>query len=117
VATTSANPGAELKIYDTSSQPLDQVLAQVQQDGASIVVGPLLKNNVEELMKSNTTLNVLALNQPEQVQNRANICYFALSRKMKPAMRRAIFTSRVNSAAAAHPAQHAGRSRGQCLCR
>ncbi|MFB0859602.1 penicillin-binding protein activator [Enterobacter cloacae] len=79
VATTSANPAAELKIYDTSSQPLDQVLAQVQQDGASIVVGPLLKNNVEELMKSNTALNVLALNQPEQVQNRANICYFALS--------------------------------------
>ena len=79
VAATTANPGAELKIYDTSSQPLDQVLAQVQQDGASIVVGPLLKNNVEELMKSNTSLNVLALNQPEQVQNRANICYFALS--------------------------------------
>ncbi|MHC3777642.1 penicillin-binding protein activator [Enterobacter hormaechei] len=79
VDTTSANPGAELKIYDTSAQPLDQVLAQVQQDGASIVVGPLLKNNVEALMKSNTTLNVLALNQPEQVQNRANICYFALS--------------------------------------
>ncbi|HFV9256294.1 TPA: penicillin-binding protein activator [Enterobacter hormaechei subsp. steigerwaltii] len=79
VVTTSAYPGAELKIYDTSAQPLDQVLAQVQQDGASIVVGPLLKNNVEALMKSNTTLNVLALNQPEQVQNRANICYFALS--------------------------------------
>ena len=79
VATTSAYPGAELKIDDTSAQPLDQVLAQVQQDGASIVVGPLLKNNVEALMKSNTTLNVLALNQPEQVQNRANICYFALS--------------------------------------
>ena len=79
VASAPANPGAELKIYDTSSLPLDQVLAQVQQDGASIVVGPLLKNNVEELMKSNTSLNVLALNQPEQVQNRANICYFALS--------------------------------------
>ena len=79
IAATTANPSAELKIYDTSSQPLDQVLAQVQQDGASIVVGPLLKNNVEELMKSNTSLNVLALNQPEQVQNRANICYFALS--------------------------------------
>jgi len=74
-----ANPAAEVKVYDTSSQPLDQVLNQVQQDGASIVVGPLLKNNVEELMKSNTTLNVLALNQPEQVQNRPNVCYFALS--------------------------------------
>ncbi|MBV7558751.1 penicillin-binding protein activator [Enterobacter sp. ENT02] len=79
VATTSANPSAELKIYDTTAQPLDQVLAQVQKDGASIVVGPLLKNDVETLIKSNTTLNVLALNQPENVQNRANICYFALS--------------------------------------
>ena len=79
VATTSANPSAELKIYDTTDQPLDQVLAQVQKDGASIVVGPLLKNDVETLIKSNTTLNVLALNQPENVQNRANICYFALS--------------------------------------
>lgn len=74
-----ANPSAELKIYDTSSQPLNQILAQVQQDGASIVVGPLLKNNVEELMKSSTPLNVLALNQPEAVQNLANVCYFALS--------------------------------------
>lgn len=51
----------------------------MQQDGASIVVGPLLKNNVEELMKSSTPLNVLALNQPEAVQNPANVCYFALS--------------------------------------
>ncbi|EPJ9673851.1 TPA: penicillin-binding protein activator [Citrobacter freundii] len=80
-ATTSAaaNPSTELKIYDTSAQPLDQILTQVQQDGASIVVGPLLKNNVDELVKSNTPLNVLALNQPESVQSRANICYFALS--------------------------------------
>ncbi|MFE4112902.1 penicillin-binding protein activator [Kosakonia sp. YIM B13611] len=79
VTGTPANPGAELKVYDTSAQPMDQILNQVQQDGASIVVGPLLKNNVEELMRSNTSLNVLALNQPEHVENRANICYFALS--------------------------------------
>ena len=43
------------------------------------MVGPLLKNNVEELLKSNTPLNVLALNQPENIENRVNICYFALS--------------------------------------
>ena len=78
-ASAAANPSAELKIYDTSAQPLDQILTQAQQDGASIVVGPLLKNNVDELIKSNTPLNVLALNQPESVQSRANICYFALS--------------------------------------
>ncbi|KNC12200.1 penicillin-binding protein [Klebsiella sp. RIT-PI-d] len=76
---TPANPSAELKVYDTTSQPLSQILAQVQQDGASIVVGPLLKNDVDEMVKSNTSLSVLALNQPEAVENRPNICYFALS--------------------------------------
>lgn len=79
VTATAANPSAELKIYDTTTAPLSQLLAQAQQDGASIVVGPLLKNNVDELAKSNTNLNVLALNQPENVENRPNICYFALS--------------------------------------
>lgn len=78
-ASTPANPSAELKVYDTSAQPLNQILNQVQQDGASIVVGPLLKDKVDEVIRSNTPLNVLALNQPESVQNRANICYFALS--------------------------------------
>ena len=79
VASVAANPSAELKIYDTSTQPLNQILAQAQQDGVSLVVGPLLKNNVDELLKSNTSLNVLALNQPEAVKNQVNICYFALS--------------------------------------
>ena len=117
MATTSANPGAELKIYDTSAQPLDQVLAQVQQDRASIVVGPLLKNNVEALMKSNTTLNVLALNQPEQVQNRANICYFALSPEDEARdAARHIHEQGKAGAAAADPTQHAGRSRCQRVC-
>ena len=79
VSATPANPAAELKIYDTTTQPMSQLLAQVQQDGATIVVGPLLKDNVEQVIKSNTSLNVLALNQPEKIESRANICYFALS--------------------------------------
>lgn len=79
VTATPATPSAELKIYDTTTQPMSQLLAQVQQDGATIVVGPLLKDNVEDVIKSNTSLNVLALNQPEKVESRANICYFALS--------------------------------------
>jgi outer membrane PBP1 activator LpoA protein len=78
VVATAANPSAELKIYDTTSQPIGQLLAQAQQDGATLVVGPLLKENVEDVLKSNTPLNVLALNQPEKVESRA-ICYFALS--------------------------------------
>ncbi|MFE8115650.1 penicillin-binding protein activator [Brenneria goodwinii] len=68
-----------VKVYDTSSQPLANVLAQAQQDGASLVIGPLLKNEVEQLATSQSPLNILALNQPEHVQNAPNICYFALS--------------------------------------
>ncbi|MGU3524672.1 penicillin-binding protein activator [Enterobacteriaceae bacterium C23F] len=79
VVTAPAAPSAELKVYDTTAAPLDQILNQAQQDGVSLVVGPLLKPDVESLAKSNTSLNVLALNQPESVQNKANVCYFALS--------------------------------------
>ncbi|EGT4350863.1 penicillin-binding protein activator [Cronobacter sakazakii] len=79
VATAPANPAAEIKVYDTSSQSITQILAQAQQDGASLVVGPLLKESVDGVLKSGTPLNVLALNQPETVQNRPNVCYFALS--------------------------------------
>ncbi|MEG0208781.1 penicillin-binding protein activator, partial [Hafnia sp.] len=70
---------AQVKVYDTSSQPLPALLAQAKQDGATLVVGPLLKENVDQLSTTSTPLNVLALNQPEQVQNNPNICYFALS--------------------------------------
>ncbi|MBF4664118.1 penicillin-binding protein activator [Cronobacter malonaticus] len=79
VAAAPANPAAEIKIYDTSSQSITQILAQAQQDGVSLVVGPLLKESVDGVLKSGTPLNVLALNQPETVQNRPNVCYFALS--------------------------------------
>lgn len=70
---------AQVKVYDTSSQPIQQLLQQAQQDGATLVVGPLLKSNVEAVANSQTPLNVLALNEPEQIQNHPNICYFALS--------------------------------------
>ncbi|MCS3406971.1 penicillin-binding protein activator [Serratia sp. AKBS12] len=70
---------AQVKVYDTSSQPLSALLTQAQQDGATLVVGPLLKNNVDQLSSTSTTLNVLALNQPETPKDNPNICYFALS--------------------------------------
>jgi len=69
----------QVQVYDTSSQPIDQALAQAQKDGATLVVGPLIKSNVEQLSSVQTPLNILALNEPESVQNHPNICYFALS--------------------------------------
>ncbi len=74
-----AASNAQVKVYDTSSQPLPALLAQAQQEGATIIVGPLLKNEVEQLYASQSTMNILALNQPEHLQNRPNICYFSLS--------------------------------------
>ncbi|MDU5836665.1 MAG: penicillin-binding protein activator [Pantoea sp.] len=76
---SAPSSSAQIKVYDTSSQPIQQVMQQAQQDGATLVVGPLLKNNVETVANSQTPLNVLALNAPEQIQNHPNICYFALS--------------------------------------
>ncbi|MGB8665346.1 MAG: penicillin-binding protein activator [Serratia inhibens] len=70
---------AQIKVYDTTSQPLAAILTQAQQDGATLVVGPLLKENVDQLSGSTTTLNVLALNQPGTPKDNPNICYFALS--------------------------------------
>ncbi|RAT16629.1 penicillin-binding protein [Lonsdalea populi] len=68
-----------VKVYDTTGQQLANVIAQAQKDGATMIVGPLLKNDVEQLPAAQTTLPVLALNQPEHVQPSPNICYFALS--------------------------------------
>src|SRR5476651_574962 len=79
ISAAPVNPRAQVKVYDTSTQPLAVLLAQAQQDGASIVVGPLLKDKVTELGSTQTSLNVLALNQPETEKNSPNICYFALS--------------------------------------
>ena len=78
-AASAPDSNVQVKVYDTSSQPIQQVMQQAQQDGATIVVGPLLKSDVETVANSNSPLNVLALNEPEQIQNHPNICYFALS--------------------------------------
>lgn len=79
VETAAPSSGTQIQVYDTSSQPIEQILTQAKNDGATLVVGPLLKNHVEQLANSQTSLNVLALNEPESVQNRPNLCYFALS--------------------------------------
>ncbi|CNF98465.1 penicillin-binding protein activator [Yersinia enterocolitica] len=79
VATPVATSNAQVKVYDTTTQPVAALLAQAQQDGATLVVGPLLKPEVEQLSATPSTLNILALNQPEVSTNSPNICYFALS--------------------------------------
>ncbi|BET95480.1 penicillin-binding protein activator [Xenorhabdus sp. TCT-1] len=68
-----------IKVYDTNGQPLTELLEQAKQDGVTLVVGPLLKPNVEQIAQIETPLNILALNELDMPQSRPNICYFSLS--------------------------------------
>ncbi|WP_039908079.1 penicillin-binding protein activator [Candidatus Regiella insecticola] len=68
-----------IKVYDTKKQSISSLLIQAQQDGATLVIGPLLKPEVAQLSKIPTTLNILALNQTEKNESHPNICYFSLS--------------------------------------
>lgn len=77
--TAAPSSATQVQVYDTSAQTVEQALAQAQQDGATLVVGPLIKSDVEKLPSVQTPLNILALNEPGAIQNRPNLCYFALS--------------------------------------
>ncbi|MBS9437355.1 penicillin-binding protein activator LpoA [Photorhabdus noenieputensis] len=69
----------QVKIYDTASQPLENLLIQAKQDGMNLIVGPLLKPDVVKLAQINTSLNMLVLNELDNAQPQPNICYFSLS--------------------------------------
>ncbi|OCQ52365.1 Penicillin-binding protein activator LpoA precursor [Photorhabdus australis subsp. thailandensis] len=69
----------QVKIYDTASQPLENLLIQAEQDGVNLVVGPLLKPDVVKLVQLNTPLNMLVLNELDNAPPQPNICYFSLS--------------------------------------
>lgn len=70
-----------VKVYDTTSQPIEQLLQQAQADGYNLVVGPLLKSNVQKIAQIGSPISVLALNEldTDQLQPRPNLCYFSLS--------------------------------------
>lgn len=77
--TAQASSNAQIKVYDTNAQPVAQLIQQAQNDGATLVVGPLLKEDVSTVAGLSTPLNILALNEPGSLQNHPNMCYFALS--------------------------------------
>lgn len=77
--TAPASSNAQIKVYDTNAQPVAQLIQQAQNDGATLVVGPLLKEDVATVAGLSTPLNILALNEPGSLQNHPNMCYFALS--------------------------------------
>jgi uncharacterized protein len=73
-----------IQVFDTTADSLPSILSQAKQQGAQLIVGPLLKNDVVNLTRSNPSLPVLALNKVHDQHltlspSNNTICYFALS--------------------------------------
>ncbi|RLR68773.1 penicillin-binding protein activator, partial [Pseudomonas aeruginosa] len=82
-STLSLDPVAQnsrqVIVYDTNSQPIDALLKKAQQDGANLIVGPLLKPEVLKTIELKSSLPVLALNELDNLPTATSICFFALS--------------------------------------
>ncbi|EPL9569136.1 penicillin-binding protein activator [Providencia rettgeri] len=70
-----------IKVFDTTGKPMPQLLEQAKNEGFNLVVGPLLKNDVQAIAQMGAPVSVLALNEldTDQLQPRPNLCYFSLS--------------------------------------
>lgn len=74
-----AQNSRQVIVYDTNSQSIDVLLKKVQQDGANLIVGPLLKPEVMKTIELQSGLPVLALNELDSVPSATTVCFFSLS--------------------------------------
>lgn len=70
-----------VQTFDTDSSDMTSLLTQAKQQGVKMVVGPLLKSRVDELLVSPELkdVNVLALNSTANVSKIPQVCYYGLS--------------------------------------
>lgn len=73
--------GGQLKVkfYDTQAHAIPALYSQALKDGADIIIGPLLKDRVQELMTLKPTVPVLALNEIDKPVTGDKYYYFSLS--------------------------------------
>ena len=70
---------ARVSFFDTQNQDMAALYQQIMQSGADMILGPLLKDNVDTLLKLDPALQVLALNQPVYQPELATFYYFSLA--------------------------------------
>ena len=70
---------AEIRYYDSAKNPIPTLYQQAVSEGAEMIVGPLIKEQVETLITLNPTIPVLALNEPDGLVKSPNLYYFSLS--------------------------------------
>lgn len=69
----------DLRFYDSNATPIPALYQQLQQDKAELIIGPLLKDQVEALLALNPKVPVLALNEPDGKMARPDIFYYSLA--------------------------------------
>lgn len=75
------NDGTMVRFYDTAATDVNSLIAQAKQEGASTIVGPLLKENVDAALSSPelNNMNLLALNATPNARAIPQVCYYGLA--------------------------------------
>ncbi|AAP95703.1 penicillin-binding protein [[Haemophilus] ducreyi] len=70
-----------VQVFDTDSNSIENILMQAKQQGAQMIIGPLLKSRVNQMLASDQIrdINVLALNATQDVKPIVGVCYYGLS--------------------------------------
>lgn len=70
-----------VKVFDTTNKQMPALIEQAKNEGFNLIVGPLLKSDVQVITQMGAPVSVLALNELDanQLQPRPNLCYFSLS--------------------------------------
>ncbi|EPQ5227841.1 penicillin-binding protein activator [Providencia stuartii] len=70
-----------VKVFDTTNKQMPALIEQAKNEGFNLIVGPLLKSDVQTITQMGAPISVLALNELDanQLQPRPNLCYFSLS--------------------------------------
>lgn len=77
---TEENSATRLQFYDSGRHELAQIYQEITEHQHGLILGPLLKSNVQTLLQLNEAqLPVLALNQVDSEQQASHVNYFALT--------------------------------------
>ena len=71
-----------IQTFDSASMPISQIMQDIKMQGFTNVVGPLLKQNVNQLQAHpewTEGLNIIALNTTPNIYSSPNLCYYSLS--------------------------------------
>lgn len=68
-----------LKFYDTNANTIAQIYEQLKADNAKVIIGPIIKNEVEALLMLKPSIPVIALNEASQQNKIDNVYYLTLN--------------------------------------